>query len=267
MFSSVTKPQYKLPVQNPTSLTSYILVKTNSYVYVEGRVSCLVKGQSCSNGQEILSIGDSLPVGQFQTANWDHCSGRVDVGFAVEMYKMNSDSKCRYTFKWYIANKDERNTNTTGSCGQRPAPLMVALFWLESEQQEGCFLHQELLWPTAWEKLWWPPTVFNPPSLTVLSHSFKGHCIPGCTQRARPKAWNSFHAVTLFRGACGYIITTRWPHMVVFVTCGYIITTRWPHMVEPSNQNNEDHSISFLTSWLCSNIPSYWFSHVCLYMK
>lgn len=98
-----------------------------------------------------------------------------------EMYiKIMSDmsGKRRDDFKGLMRAKQERNTNATG---RLHAPLKVMLFWLKSEQQEGCFLYQELLWVRAWEKLWWHPHCIQTTITRCARHSSKGHWIPGCT--------------------------------------------------------------------------------------
>lgn len=143
-----------------------------------------VKGQSCWNGQEMAPSGDSL-LGCIQVSNsylrpLSGLQGDLITIFLMRYIELIDDRGAGGISKGYCKVKLKHKYHRF-SFGQWPAPLTVTLLWLESEQQEGCFLHQELLWPTAWEKLWWPPTVFKPTSLTVHGHSCKGHWIPGCT--------------------------------------------------------------------------------------
>lgn len=51
------------------------------------------------------------------------------------------------------------------------------------------------LWPTAWEKLWWPPAAFQTAPFTLHGCLCIGRRIPGCTQCGQPEVREQFHGV------------------------------------------------------------------------
>lgn len=142
--------------------------------------------------------------------------------------------------------------------GQWPAPLMVTLFWLKSEQQEGCFLPRRLLWPTAWEKLWWLPAVFQPTPLTTHGNRCKGHQIPGCARCDQPKAWKQFHGV-LFERSCVHIIKAHTGcSSVLSISICACISVQFSYTylgvsVPPStfNRFNNSKNRGSIESWTC----------------
>lgn len=111
--------------------------------------------------------------------------------------------------------------------GQWPAPLMVTLFWLESEQQEGYFLQQELLWSTAWERLWWHPHR----SQTTITC-----CLWPSLQRSL-HTW--MHLVHLTKDV--KVISWRVSFLVFMWTCKKVHT--WWSLVSPSS--------SYMIPWVC----------------
>lgn len=113
---------------------------------------------------------------QSHTVIWDHCphcSRPLQHLTCLHYFKLK---KWRHNIHVLVRIMGARSSIINSLLGWLPAPLMVTLFRLKCKQQEGCFLYWKILWPTAWEKLWWPPLFLKPAPVTTESHYFKCWC-------------------------------------------------------------------------------------------